>query len=111
MAQFFLCRFCVTLTFLIVYIQAAEVFPTQLRSTGSGFASTVSSVMSVGGPYMIFLVCAEHYIQHLSIVQLCTDDGVSIAGESQCCIALRFHWRSGSTWDAGVHVFTRNSQS
>ncbi|CAG7834483.1 unnamed protein product [Allacma fusca] len=48
-------KFAVTLTFLVVYMQAAEIFPTQLRTTGSGFASTVACATSIVAPYMIYL--------------------------------------------------------
>jgi len=52
-------RFCVTLTFLVVYLQGTEIFPTQLRSTGSGFASTTSSAIGITGPYLVYLVRRE----------------------------------------------------
>ncbi|CAG7786230.1 unnamed protein product [Allacma fusca] len=48
-------KFAVTLTFLVIYMQAAEIFPTQLRTTGSGFASTVGCGVSIMAPYMIYL--------------------------------------------------------
>jgi len=46
----------VTITSLVVYLQGAEIFPTQLRSTGSGLASTISSCLGVTGPYIVFTV-------------------------------------------------------
>lgn len=49
-------RFSVTLTFLVVYLQATEIFPTPLRSTGSGFASTIASICGIFTPYIVFLV-------------------------------------------------------
>jgi hypothetical protein len=49
-------RFAITLTFLVVYLQGAEIFPTQLRSTGSGFASTVGAACGIMCPIMVALV-------------------------------------------------------
>lgn len=49
-------RFAITLTFLVVYLQATEIFPTQLRSTGSGFASTMGSIIGIFTPYIVYLV-------------------------------------------------------
>ncbi|CAG7837136.1 unnamed protein product [Allacma fusca] len=48
-------KFCVSVTSLVVYLQGTELFPTQLRSTGSGFTSTVSSLIGVLGPYIVYL--------------------------------------------------------
>ncbi|OXA51603.1 organic cation transporter 1 [Folsomia candida] len=48
-------KFAITLTFLVVYLQGAEIFPTQLRSTGSGFASTVGAACGILGPIMVAL--------------------------------------------------------
>ncbi|ODM94864.1 Organic cation transporter 1 [Orchesella cincta] len=47
-------KFAVTLTFLVVYLQATEIFPTPLRSTGSGFASTSASVIGIFTPFIVF---------------------------------------------------------
>ncbi|CAL8072331.1 unnamed protein product [Orchesella dallaii] len=47
-------KFAVTLTFLVVYLQATEIFPTPLRSTGSGFASTSASIIGIFTPFIVF---------------------------------------------------------
>ncbi|OXA51668.1 organic cation transporter protein [Folsomia candida] len=47
-------KFGITITSMVVYLQGAEIFPTQLRSTGSGLASTISSIIGITGPYIIF---------------------------------------------------------
>ena len=61
-------RFCITLTFLIVYLQGTELFPTQLRSTGSGFAATVAAAIAIAGPSIVSLVrnpsFYSHFIHH-----------------------------------------------
>ena len=41
---------------MVIFIQATEIFPTQLRSTGSGFASTVGSMMNILSPYAAYFV-------------------------------------------------------
>lgn len=47
-------KFGVTITTMVVYLQGAEIFPTQLRSTGNGLASTISSFLGIVGPYIVF---------------------------------------------------------
>ncbi|CAL8072337.1 unnamed protein product [Orchesella dallaii] len=56
-----LAKFAITLTFLVVYLQGAEIFPTQLRSTGSGFASTIGAVAGIFAP-----IIAQLSVHHLS---------------------------------------------
>ncbi|CAG7837135.1 unnamed protein product [Allacma fusca] len=48
-------KFAVAITSLVCYLQGTEIFPTNLRSTGSGLASTVCSIIGTCGPYIIFL--------------------------------------------------------
>ncbi|CAL8092584.1 unnamed protein product [Orchesella dallaii] len=47
-------KFGVTVASLVVYLQGTEIFPTMLRSTGSGLASTVSSCVGIFGPYIVY---------------------------------------------------------
>lgn len=56
MAFFVFYRFCVTLTFLVVFLQATELFPTYLRSTGYSVASTTGAVLGIFGPHIVFAV-------------------------------------------------------
>ncbi|ODM93566.1 Organic cation transporter 1 [Orchesella cincta] len=56
-----LAKFAITLTFLVVYLQGAEIFPTQLRYTGSGFASTIGAIAGIFAP-----IIAQLSIHHLS---------------------------------------------
>jgi len=49
-------RFSVAITSFVVTLQAMEVFPTSLRSTGSGFASLVGSVAAIAAPLIVYLV-------------------------------------------------------
>ncbi|XP_035700484.1 carcinine transporter isoform X1 [Folsomia candida] len=48
-------KFGITITSMVVYLQGVEIFPTQLRSTGAGVASTTSSILGIMGPYIIFM--------------------------------------------------------
>lgn len=52
-------RFSITLTFLVVYLQGAEIFPTQLRYTGSGFASTMGAIAGIFAPIIAQLVNSQ----------------------------------------------------
>jgi len=49
-------RFAITITFLILYLQANELFPTSLRSSGNSFCGTVGSVIGIFGPSIVYLV-------------------------------------------------------
>ncbi|XP_018008663.1 organic cation transporter 1 [Hyalella azteca] len=42
----------VTISFLVIYIQCAEIYPTSHRSTGTGLSSLVSSCFGTTGPYI-----------------------------------------------------------
>merc|ERR1711872_1067989 len=42
-------------SFIVAYVQAMELFPTCVRQSGVGFFSTISQIISVGGPYVIAL--------------------------------------------------------
>ncbi|CAG7696957.1 unnamed protein product [Allacma fusca] len=48
-------KFAITLTFLVVYLQGTEILPTPVRSTGSGFASTIASALGIMGPSIVSL--------------------------------------------------------
>ena len=41
--------------FLTKLLQAMEVFPTCIRQSGIGFCTLISQVISIGGPYVIYL--------------------------------------------------------
>lgn len=53
-----------------MYLQATEIFPTQVRSTGSGFASTISSAVGIVGPYIVFLAKFNVAIPYLVMALL-----------------------------------------
>ncbi|CAL8072316.1 unnamed protein product [Orchesella dallaii] len=47
-------KLAITMSFLATYLQAMELFPTPFRTTGSGFASTISSFTIILVPYIVF---------------------------------------------------------
>ncbi|CAL8072317.1 unnamed protein product [Orchesella dallaii] len=47
-------KFAITMSFLVIYIQATELFPTPFRTTGSGLASTTSSITIILVPYIVY---------------------------------------------------------
>ncbi|XP_054162178.1 carcinine transporter-like [Oppia nitens] len=48
-------KFCVTLTFMIVYQQGAELYPTAIRNQGLGIGTMASMVANIIMPYVVFL--------------------------------------------------------
>lgn len=51
-----LAKMLVTVSFLVVYCQATELFPTELRSTGSGIVSTIGNFACISAPIISDLV-------------------------------------------------------
>lgn len=49
-------RFCVSITFYVVNLQAMEIYPTCLRQTGISTSIIASNAVGVLGPYIILLV-------------------------------------------------------
>ena len=52
----FLGKFCGTMSFMIIYQQAAELYPTSIRNQGMGMSSMASSVVGIAMPYLAFTV-------------------------------------------------------
>jgi OCT family organic cation transporter-like MFS transporter 4/5 len=48
-------KFISSATFLIVYVQTVELYPTCIRNTGMGFTSLLGMVIGISGPYVIHL--------------------------------------------------------
>ena len=46
----------ITVSFLVIYIQGAEIYPTSHRSSGSGFSTIVTSTTVISAPYIAYLV-------------------------------------------------------
>lgn len=51
-------KLCVTMSFLVVYIQCAEIYPTSHRGSGTGLSSLISSIFGITAPYIAFMVSA-----------------------------------------------------
>lgn len=49
-------KFCVSAAFMVIYQQAAELYPTPVRNQGLGAGSMISSVISIFLPYLAYLV-------------------------------------------------------
>ena len=48
-------KFISSATFLIVYVQTVELYPTCIRNTGMGFTSLLAQVVGIAGPYVVHL--------------------------------------------------------
>ncbi|KAL7639838.1 UNVERIFIED_CONTAM: hypothetical protein RMT77_009251 [Armadillidium vulgare] len=49
-----ICKTLINISFLVVYIQLAELLPTSHRSAGTGMASIISSVIAISSPYIAY---------------------------------------------------------
>jgi OCT family organic cation transporter-like MFS transporter 4/5 len=49
-------KFCVSASFMIIYQQASEIYPTPIRNQGMGIGSMASSIISLILPYLAYLV-------------------------------------------------------
>lgn len=49
-------KFCISITFYVVNLQAMETYPTCLRQTGISIGTIVSNALGVLGPYIVYLV-------------------------------------------------------
>ena len=57
-------KFICATTFTLLYVQAIEVFPTPIRTTGMGFASFLSGLIGIGGPYVVYLGTIDRRIPY-----------------------------------------------
>ncbi|XP_071441246.1 organic cation transporter protein-like [Hetaerina americana] len=48
-------KFCTSLNFYIIYLQALEIYPTCLRQTGSSAGLITASLFGVLGPFVVYL--------------------------------------------------------
>jgi sugar phosphate permease len=49
-------KFGIAASYMIAYQQAAELYPTTLRSQGIGLSSTIAAAVGIGVPYITYLV-------------------------------------------------------
>uniref|UniRef100_A0A0P4WHF6 Major facilitator superfamily (MFS) profile domain-containing protein n=1 Tax=Scylla olivacea TaxID=85551 RepID=A0A0P4WHF6_SCYOL len=50
----------ITISFLVVYVQCAEVYPTTHRAAGTGLTSIISSCFGITAPYIAYLVSGAY---------------------------------------------------
>ncbi|KAJ8351311.1 hypothetical protein SKAU_G00227870 [Synaphobranchus kaupii] len=48
-------KFCFTMSFCVVYMYTAEVYPTVVRNIGAGICSSASRIGSITTPYVLYL--------------------------------------------------------
>jgi OCT family organic cation transporter-like MFS transporter 4/5 len=67
-------------TFLIVYVQTVELYPTCIRNTGMGFTSLLGMIIGIAGPYVIHLgtIDVRYPYGIMGIITLCGAISVSI---------------------------------
>ena len=58
-------------TFVLAYVQAMEIFPTCVRQSGIGFATLISQMISIGGPYVIFLGATDLKLPYAVMFLVC----------------------------------------
>ncbi|CAM4673285.1 unnamed protein product [Leuciscus chuanchicus] len=58
-------KFGFTMSFTVVYIYTAELYPTVLRNLGLGMCSSAARIGSITAPYVIFLGTFSKYLPYL----------------------------------------------
>lgn len=64
-------KFMISATFTVAYVQAMEVFPTSVRQSGIGFATLISQMISIGGPYVIYLGATDLRLPYAVMFLIC----------------------------------------
>ena len=49
-------KFAITVSFFVVFLQSAEIYPTVLRGSGQALGSTMAYAVGIGSPAIIYLV-------------------------------------------------------
>ncbi|XP_007233987.2 solute carrier family 22 member 4 [Astyanax mexicanus] len=58
-------KFGFTMSFTVVYIYTAEIYPTVLRNLGMGMCSSAARIGSITAPYIIFLGTYSKYLPYI----------------------------------------------
>ncbi|KAK1787333.1 hypothetical protein P4O66_002835 [Electrophorus voltai] len=58
-------KFGFTMSFTVVYIYTAEIYPTVLRNLGIGMCSSAARIGSITAPYVIFLGTFSKYLPYI----------------------------------------------
>ena len=56
-----------------------ELFPTNVRQSGIGFATLISQTISIGGPYVIYLAQTDMKIPYLIMCAVCAIGAIAVA--------------------------------
>lgn len=60
----------VTISFLVIYIQCAEIYPTTHRGSGTGLSSLISSCFGTTGPYIAYMVSPSMILGNTNTVRI-----------------------------------------
>ncbi len=44
-----------TASFVVMYVQSIEIYPTSLRNTGMGFTTLAATLFGISGPHLVAL--------------------------------------------------------
>ena len=64
-------KFFRSVIFTSSYVQAMEIFPTCVRQTGMGLVSFASNLISIGGPYVMYLGTLDYRLPYLILTPFC----------------------------------------
>ncbi|XP_042901440.1 carcinine transporter isoform X3 [Parasteatoda tepidariorum] len=70
-------KFGASASFMAVYQQSSELYPTTIRAIGMGMSGTFAAVANIIVPYIVFLAFIEKYIPFLIIGLVCVLAAVS----------------------------------
>jgi len=62
-----LAKFLTAASYMIIYIQSAELYPTTLRSQGMGISTTIGAAVGIVVPYITYLVSLIKYLFVISV--------------------------------------------
>uniref|UniRef100_A0A4W5K492 Solute carrier family 22 member 5 n=1 Tax=Hucho hucho TaxID=62062 RepID=A0A4W5K492_9TELE len=58
-------KFAFTISFTVVYIYTAEIYPTVVRSAGVGICSSAARIGTIAAPYIIYLGSINKYLPYI----------------------------------------------
>lgn len=62
-----LSKMCIAMSFLVIYIQCAEIYPTTHRGAGTGLSSLISSCFGTTAPYIAYLSVHGEWVPYIII--------------------------------------------
>ncbi|XP_035204413.1 organic cation transporter 1-like, partial [Stegodyphus dumicola] len=70
-------KFGASASFMAVYQQSSELYPTTIRSIGMGMSGTFAGLANIVVPYVVFLAIYGKYLPYLIIGMVCILAGIS----------------------------------